>query len=113
MNSKFPERLKNAREMRKWSRMDLSTYSGVDNSLIGRYEKGLSEPTASSLIGLAQALDVSTDYLLGLTNEHGESAPTLSSTAWAAAQLIDSVGDEVMQKWALKMLATALDKPEK
>jgi len=39
---------------------------------ISRYETGRHEPSASNLIKIARILDVSVDYLLGLTNElHG------------------------------------------
>lgn len=68
------DRLRALREGRGWSQRELARQSGVGDAQISRYESGLSDPTATSLKALAEALDVSIDYLVGLTDDlHGYS----------------------------------------
>lgn len=40
----------------------------IDKSCITQYKKGKTQPTLDVLFKLCQALDVSADYLLGLTD---------------------------------------------
>jgi len=63
------DRLRTLREQRGWSQRELSRLSGVGESLIRKYEAGISEPSAASLKSIAEQLNVSTDYLLGITDE--------------------------------------------
>ena len=64
----FAERLKKLRESKGYSQKELGTISGVDASLISRYEQGERTPTVDNLTSLAKALETTTDYLLGLTD---------------------------------------------
>ena len=64
----FAERLKKLRESKGYSQKELGSLSGVDASLISRYEQGERTPTIDNLTSLAKALGTTTDYLLGLTN---------------------------------------------
>ncbi len=48
--------------------MELSKLTGISQSSIGRWELGRSEPTASSLIKLAEFFGESVEYLLGITD---------------------------------------------
>lgn len=61
----FPENLKQMRERRRMSRTALSECCGLSKNIISRYERGEREPSASSLIKIADFFEVSTDYLLG------------------------------------------------
>jgi transcriptional regulator with XRE-family HTH domain len=47
---------------------ELAALSGVSAATISRYLNGLRQPTVDNIIRLADALDVSTDYLLCLHN---------------------------------------------
>ena len=60
----FAKRLKTLRETRKLSQKDLAQILGVQVALISRYERGLSVPSAATIIDLAKALQVTTDHLL-------------------------------------------------
>jgi len=60
----FGQRLKETRESRRVSQDDLATLAGVHEMQISRYERGLGLPAAETLLALASALKVSTDYLL-------------------------------------------------
>jgi transcriptional regulator with XRE-family HTH domain len=67
------DRLLAIREKRGMSRDELGRLSLVAGNQIYRYEKRGYEPTAAVVARLAQALDVTTDYLLGITDsESGE-----------------------------------------
>ena len=44
---------------------DLAEKIGVDTYLIGRYERGDSEPRLKTILKISEVLKVSVDYLLG------------------------------------------------
>ncbi len=48
---------------------ELAKKANITESSLSRYENGVREPKSAVLTRLADALEVSTDYLLGLTNE--------------------------------------------
>lgn len=62
--AKFGERVKELRTQKKLSQAALGEKIGVQPTHIGRYERGESMPTAKALWLLAQALEVSIDYLV-------------------------------------------------
>jgi len=64
----FQVRLKTAREMRQWSQSDLGAAAGLPPSSIAHFETGSRKPSFDTLRRLANALEVTTDYLLGRTN---------------------------------------------
>ncbi len=61
--------LRKAREARKLSQSVLGRLAGCGQEKISAYETGKSRPQYQTLIHLADALQVSTDYLLGRTDE--------------------------------------------
>ena len=63
---KFSRRLSFCMKQRKLNGAELSALSGVTTATISRYINGLREPSVSNVILLANALNVSADYLLGL-----------------------------------------------
>jgi transcriptional regulator with XRE-family HTH domain len=64
-DSKFPLRLKNAREIRTLTQSDLASRAGLQPSAVSHFESGTRKPSFANLRRLADALNVSTDYLLG------------------------------------------------
>lgn len=66
-DSPFPGRLKEARDARGLSQLDLAQQSGLQPSAISHFETGGRRPSFGNLQLLAEVLDVSTDYLLGRT----------------------------------------------
>ena len=62
-------RLREAREIRKHSQITLGRLAGCGQEKISFYETGKSKPQYQTLVRLADALQVSTDYLLGRTDE--------------------------------------------
>lgn len=63
------DRLREARERLGISQRELARRCGMSDVQIGRYEKGLIDPTSTSLKQMAQTLNLSSDYLLGLTDD--------------------------------------------
>jgi len=63
------DRVQSLREQRGWSQRELARLCGIGESVIRRYELGISEPSMASLKLLAETLQVSADYLLGTTDE--------------------------------------------
>ena len=63
------KRIKKIKKIRNWSTKELAEHSGVPlgtlNKILGG---GTKDPQLSSIMKISYALDVSTDYLLGLTN---------------------------------------------
>ncbi|HBH50208.1 MAG TPA: transcriptional regulator [Bacteroidales bacterium] len=64
----FGERLKKARLEKGFSKSDLAKEIGVHYSQIGRYEDKGANPAADVLAKLANALEVSSDYLMNGTS---------------------------------------------
>jgi len=68
----FADRLKSARELRKLSQSELAKRAKLMPSAISHFETQQRRPSFHNLRRLADALDVSTDYLLGRVDDlHG------------------------------------------
>lgn len=50
----------------RMSQWDLAEEADLEPSSISRYERGVTEPRASTIIALSKALNVTSDWLLGL-----------------------------------------------
>ena len=70
----FKERLKAARDLREWSQNDLAERAKLPPSSIAHFEAGARKPSFDNLRRLANALEVSTDYLLGRVDDPGLTA---------------------------------------
>ncbi len=66
---KLPERLLNLRLERNLSQKSLVNQMGLALNTYVRYERGEREPTASVLVRIADFYNVTTDYLLGRSDE--------------------------------------------
>ena len=65
----FLERLRKTREHRGLSQRQLAGRTGLQASAVSHFETGARKPSFENLKKLADALDVTIDYLLGRTNE--------------------------------------------
>ena len=70
--SLLPERLHIAREKRGLSQRELAKLCQLGINQINRYENGVTDPSAKILTSIAQVLEVSTDYLVGLVDDPKE-----------------------------------------
>ena len=66
---KLPERLLNLRLERNLSQKSLVNEMGLALNTYVRYERGEREPAASVLVRIADFYNVTTDYLLGRSDE--------------------------------------------
>ena len=64
----FRERLSLCLNAKHMTGAELSALSGTSEAAISRYLCGLRSPTIDNLVRIATALNVSTDYLLGLND---------------------------------------------
>lgn len=67
---KFSERLKELRIEEGLSQKQLATAIGTTDDCIFFWEKGRSEPSISDIILLAKYFSVTTDYLLGVSDNY-------------------------------------------
>jgi len=65
----FPRRLRMAMTLRKMNSADIMRRSTLGHGQISEYLNGHREPTVSSFLHLCEALEVSADFLLGLTDD--------------------------------------------
>lgn len=72
------ERIVQVREELGLSRADLSRKTGIALASLGYYEKGERDPGSENVEKICRALNVSSDYLLGLTNTKAPAAPVSS-----------------------------------
>lgn len=63
------DRLREERDRRGLTQHELSSLIGAGKSQIAKYENGIGEPSVFQLVRIARALRVSTDYLLGLSDD--------------------------------------------
>ena len=64
-NMKIGDRITQARKHLKWSQSELGQKVGVSREIIGRYERSEVSPSIEVAIKIAEALNVSLDYLAG------------------------------------------------
>lgn len=65
MSVKFGDRVMQARKEKGLSREDLADKIGTSGPIIGRYERGDMMPSVEIATKIAEALDVSLDFLVG------------------------------------------------
>ncbi len=65
----FPQRLRAARKLRGLNQGELARRAGLQASAISHFETGARKPSFDNLKRLADALKVTTDYLLGRVDD--------------------------------------------
>lgn len=65
----FNERLKELRTAQNLSQTKLSELTGIPQNNISQWETGLRTPNAKFVIKLAAFFNVTTDYILGVSDE--------------------------------------------
>ncbi len=83
----FPERLKSMRETRGWSQEELATKARLQATAISHFETGGRSPSFDNLKKLADALNVSSDYLLGRSDSQEMVGPGVDKLYRHAAKL--------------------------
>jgi putative transcriptional regulator len=65
----FSERLKTLRKEARLTQVDVAEKLGVSQPAYASWERGIKKPTQENLVKIAQVLNVSVDYLVGLSEE--------------------------------------------
>lgn len=65
-------KIKELRELYKKTQDDLAKFLGVAPQTIYKYEKGINEPDLKTINKIAEYFNVTTDYLLGRTDNPSE-----------------------------------------
>lgn len=91
MNKKICERLRELRNIKKITQVNLAETGGVSRTAIGNYEKGSVTPPTDFLIAISQAYDVSMDWLCGLTDEMNGKTLTTYADLFNQIQDINAV----------------------
>lgn len=73
--STIGERIKKARELRNMTQSQLGEKLGVTGVTVMRYEKGQREPNIETIFNMAEKLNVSASYLLGVVDLDGFISP--------------------------------------
>ncbi len=60
-------KIKELRKIHSMTQDELAEKLGVGQSCVSKWERGATVPDANQLVALAKCFDVSTDYLLGLS----------------------------------------------
>lgn len=69
----FDKRLKKLRLEQGWKQKDLAEKLGMATSTIGMYERGLRQPDTDTLTKFSILFNVSSDYLLGISDKRDHS----------------------------------------
>lgn len=64
----FGDRLASVRKKKKLSQADVGKLVGINGDAYGRYERNEVKPTIQMATSIANALNISLDYLVGKTN---------------------------------------------
>jgi len=67
--SVFSDRLRDLRKIRNKKQTEIAEYIGVSPRTLRHYETEYVEPNLERLVKLADFFDVTTDYLLGRSND--------------------------------------------
>lgn len=62
-------RISKARRYKDMNQKELAQKAGITEASLSRYENGIREPRSQALRNISDALEVSTDYLLGFSDE--------------------------------------------
>lgn len=68
----YNEALKRARELRGLGQKNIATILNTTQQQISLYENGMRELKTTQIIKLCKTLNLSADYLLGLSDETGK-----------------------------------------
>ena len=60
----FPTKLRELMEERRWTQLDVASRIGMQRQTVANYKSGQSSPDVEALVKIADAFDVSVDYLV-------------------------------------------------
>lgn len=108
--AQFSERLRQLREARGWSQLDLAGECGLQSTAISHFETGTRAPSFDNLKKLADALNVNSDYLLGRSDEPQLAGPEATSL-FRGVEKLTADDIEMLKMMKEAMLAKRGDAP--
>lgn len=96
-NKLLPTRIRAIMDKRKMKQKDLAEKSGISRQSIGYYADGSNIPNAEVLAKIAKALDVSADYLLGLSDDESPKSGNISKGFVAFPETCEDAIDLISQ----------------
>jgi transcriptional regulator with XRE-family HTH domain len=100
MSDQFPQRLKACREQRQLTQLELAERAKLPSTSISHFENSVRKPSFDNLRRLAQALDVPTDYLLGLIDDIDESPNPVAQRLARHVQNSSSADIDFLERFA-------------
>lgn len=74
----FGNRLRELRKEKKWTQNELGSNLGLGENLVTHYERGTRFPRPDTIVKISKIFNVTTDYLLGVTDERTAKEVNLS-----------------------------------
>lgn len=103
------DRLRHYRKMKGLTQTELGEIVGVSQRLMTYYETQGGQPSADLLARFAEALDVSTDVLLGRTSDPRAATSPQALRLWRRLRRIEEIPSQD-QKAVLKMIDALADR---
>ena len=92
--SVFAERLIAERKKKKLTQSELAEKAKISAQTVSYYEKGTKRPTLENAIAIANALDISIEYLCGQdASRPGEAISTVADLVWRITELSQYYGE--------------------
>lgn len=91
MGSDCINRIRILREDRDLRQIDVSNATGIDQKTLSNYETGKTNPDSFAIIKLADFFNVTTDYLLGVSEENFYNKNNLISSLEQVEKTIENI----------------------
>ena len=93
-----PQCLKELREAKGWCQEELCTRAGLSQSVITKSERGKNSPGSNVLAKMAEALDCTTDYLVGRGPDYGNAEMAAAQMAFDVFVLRTRLTDQQQER---------------
>lgn len=103
----FGERLRKARKRKGLSQVDVFKALGLNNKSLSRYENDETTPNPETLQRLIRLYDVSSEYVLGLTDIMGHSADSAHDGDGAGENLVEMIDNKSSAKKLLAFISAS------
>ncbi len=94
-------RISKARRHMNINQKELAKRANITEGSLSRYENDIREPKAAALTQIADALNVPTDYLLGLTDDIEVKTSLLDKSEVEFEEIVQAAGKEFTSKRVL------------
>lgn len=84
-------RIRTLREDRDLRQIDVSNATGIDQKTLSNYETGKTNPDSFAIIKLAEFFNVTTDHLLGVSEENFYNKDNLISSLEQIEKTIENI----------------------